>query len=221
MTTLRTTVTVYRIDPKTGLYLFPEDLYQDETGDYHVPGNCVYVELPESQAGQWPKWTSDVSHTNYQFGHPSTGQWSLIDDYRKTDLYLTTDGSKYTIDADHTIDDAVVTYCGYGLLPDWLTTIERPSQFHDWDDEAWIPDQDAIDAHETAMERGWRDGEIVRVSWLRDRHRDELEQELQTTLTAQQYDELQLYIQALRDWPADPKFPQAGDRPVIPAWLQD
>ncbi|MDZ3825614.1 phage tail assembly chaperone [Pseudomonas monsensis] len=67
--------------------------------------------------------------------------------------------------------------------------------------------------------RAWRDAEILRVSWLRDRHRDEVEIGAETTLTAEQYAELLAYIKALRDWPAAADFPVEASRPVVPEWV--
>lgn len=67
--------------------------------------------------------------------------------------------------------------------------------------------------------RAWRDAEIVRVIWLRDRHRDEVEISEETTISAEQYAELLMYIKALRDWPATPDFPSEGSRPLAPEWV--
>lgn len=70
-----------------------------------------------------------------------------------------------------------------------------------------------------AIARAWRDAEIERVTWLRDRHRDELELSAQTTISAAQYAELLVYIQALRDWPTITGFPSEPTKPVVPAWV--
>ncbi|WP_256589763.1 phage tail assembly chaperone [Pseudomonas sp. Choline-02u-1] len=68
-------------------------------------------------------------------------------------------------------------------------------------------------------ERAWRDAEIIRITWLRDRHRDEIEIGSDTTQTAEQYAELLAYIKALRDWPAQIEFPAEEFRPVVPEWV--
>ncbi|MDE1531700.1 phage tail assembly chaperone [Pseudomonas carnis] len=79
-----------------------------------------------------------------------------------------------------------------------------------------------LDAVEVAsQERIWRDGEFERVKWLRERHRDELEQSVQTTLTDDQYRELLAYMQLLREWPQSPSFPNQSLRPVAPDWISD
>lgn len=69
------------------------------------------------------------------------------------------------------------------------------------------------------LERAWRDGEILRVQWLRDRHRDEQELNRPTTITLEQFAELLSYMQALRDWPQQSRFPSEQFRPAAPAWI--
>lgn len=65
-------------------------------------------------------------------------------------------------------------------------------------------------------ERRWRDAELARVAWLRDRHRDEVDLQLPTSLTAEQFTELLGYMQALRDWPLAEHFPDSSERPQAP-----
>lgn len=72
-----------------------------------------------------------------------------------------------------------------------------------------------------AQERAWRDGELSAVMWLRERHRDQLEISESTTLTAEQFNELLVYMQALRDWPQSPDFPDSQYRPTAPAWIAE
>ncbi|WP_244640519.1 phage tail assembly chaperone [Pseudomonas fluorescens] len=75
---------------------------------------------------------------------------------------------------------------------------------------------------EAAMEeRRWRDLELQGVAWLRERHRDQTDLGGDTTLTAEQYGELLMYMQQLRDWPQSDSFPDAGERPVPPVWIKD
>lgn len=69
------------------------------------------------------------------------------------------------------------------------------------------------------LERAWRDGELAKLVWLRDRHRDQLEIGGSTTLTAEQFQELLVYMQALRDWPQSEQFPETEHRPVAPPWI--
>ncbi|MDF2793128.1 MAG: hypothetical protein K0S85_881 [Pseudomonas orientalis] len=72
-----------------------------------------------------------------------------------------------------------------------------------------------------AQERMWRDGELSGVLWLRERHRDQLEIERPTTLTAEQFNDLLAYLQALRDWPQSPYFPARESRPTAPTWITE
>ncbi|MCF5025126.1 phage tail assembly chaperone [Pseudomonas lurida] len=72
-----------------------------------------------------------------------------------------------------------------------------------------------------AAERKWRDGELSSVMWLRERHRDQQEIGGDTTLSAAQFAELLLYMQALRDWPQSANFPDIEQRPLVPAWIAE
>ncbi|WP_443693039.1 hypothetical protein ACRZ5O_06765 [Pseudomonas protegens] len=69
--------------------------------------------------------------------------------------------------------------------------------------------------------RTWRDGEIERVKWLRERHRDELDRNRSTTLSGEQFVQLLDYIQALRDWPQSTDFPDDQRRPAAPPWIAE
>lgn len=69
------------------------------------------------------------------------------------------------------------------------------------------------------VERAWRDVQLAVTDSVVTRHRDELEDESKTTLTAKQYAELQAYRRALRSWPEDGQFPLIEHRPTEPAWL--
>lgn len=71
------------------------------------------------------------------------------------------------------------------------------------------------------QERIWRDGVMLRAAGLRDRHRDQQELGLPTTLKPDQFMSLLLYIQQLRDWPQAELFPGIEHRPVPPTWLAD
>lgn len=73
----------------------------------------------------------------------------------------------------------------------------------------------------SVRERLWRDAEIESVKWLRERHRDQLDMGEPTTLMPEQFGELLTYIQALRDWPQSPDFPDSQYRPARPVWTVD
>ncbi|MEL7551960.1 phage tail assembly chaperone [Pseudomonas protegens] len=72
-----------------------------------------------------------------------------------------------------------------------------------------------------AQEREWRDDELSSVMWLRERHRDQLEIKVGSTLSAEQFTELLVYMQALRDWPQSPDFPAIQHRPTAPEWIAE
>lgn len=70
-------------------------------------------------------------------------------------------------------------------------------------------------------ERAWRDSLLLVTDALVVRHRDELEAERPTSLSADQYRELQAFRLALRDWTEAANFPDSGKRPVEPDWLEN
>lgn len=72
-----------------------------------------------------------------------------------------------------------------------------------------------------AIERIWRDDALSDVRWLQERHRDEQDMQLSTTLTPEQFSELLVYRQGLRDWPQSELFPGIEHRPQPPTWLAD
>jgi len=91
------------------------------------------------------------------------------------------------------------------------------------DDEgrpAWVTPKPTVE-EATAHERAWRDRQLSGSDALVTRHRDELEAERDTTLTVDQYRELQAFRLLLRDWPVAEHFPDVEYRPVAPSWLTD
>lgn len=70
-------------------------------------------------------------------------------------------------------------------------------------------------------ERTWRDQVMATLMGLRDRHRDQLQIEIDTTLTDEQFKELLVHMQALRDWPQSSDFPDNQYRPSLPLWLAE
>lgn len=73
----------------------------------------------------------------------------------------------------------------------------------------------------TAIERTWRDRQLAATDGVVSRHRDELEEGPETTLTPTQYAELQAYRRALRNWPEAGDFPLLDHRPPAPDWLAE
>lgn len=82
-----------------------------------------------------------------------------------------------------------------------------------------IPNGGPTEVELVAKERAWRDAELAKSDPIVARHRDQVESGLTTTLTADQYTELQAYRTLLRDWPTHEQFPDATGRPVAPEWL--
>jgi hypothetical protein len=68
-------------------------------------------------------------------------------------------------------------------------------------------------------ERSWRSAQLTATDGLVARDRDELEDGAGTTLTTEQYTQLQAYRRELRDWPQGSFFPFGEHRPVAPGWL--
>lgn len=83
----------------------------------------------------------------------------------------------------------------------------------------FIVDPEQLKLRAIELERTWRNSEIGRVTWLRDRHRDEVDLGHSTSITAEMFSELLAYIQTLRDWPENQNFPDAVSRPVAPEWI--
>ena len=71
----------------------------------------------------------------------------------------------------------------------------------------------------SALERRWRNDDLESLKWLRERHRDEQDLALATTLTPEQFAQLLTYMQQLRDWPQSPDFPALEQRPQRPEWI--
>lgn len=93
----------------------------------------------------------------------------------------------------------------------------------EWGDDSipFLMDRPVPSAIElAAIERLWRDGELIATEWLRNRHRDELDLGVTTTLSGEQFTELLQYLQALRDWPETGSFPDSTQRPTAPAWVE-
>lgn len=69
------------------------------------------------------------------------------------------------------------------------------------------------------IERVWRDKQLSLTDGVVTRHRDELEEGIETTLTTEQYVSVQAFRRELRNWPEAGEFPLIDHRPVAPPWL--
>lgn len=90
-----------------------------------------------------------------------------------------------------------------------------------WSVEPSVPaeEEPELEPDLAAEARAQRDILIARVRWIIERHRDEVELGLPTTLTAQQHLDILAYVQALRDLPEQPDFPTTIQWPAIPAGI--
>ncbi len=90
---------------------------------------------------------------------------------------------------------------------------------HEDSGQPYLISAPVIERDHEGEERMWRDAEIDSVKWLRERHRDQLEVGATASLTTEQFHELLLYVQSLRDWPQSPNFPDIEHRPTAPVWI--
>lgn len=107
----------------------------------------------------------------------------------------------------------------------YLSVIGNPPpgkiRAHDEQGLPYLVDAPEVVPDPANQERQWRDAELNSVMWLRERHRDQLEIGATTSIDAEQFKELLTYMQALRDWPQSPDFPQIEFRPVAPPWIAE
>lgn len=92
--------------------------------------------------------------------------------------------------------------------------------------EEWLADDapelsTVSQAQKAEAERVWRDAELSSVKWLRERHRDQLDIDIPTSLSDELFKDLLRYVQSLRDWPQAPEFPDSQYRPVAPSWIAE
>jgi hypothetical protein len=119
-------------------------------------------------------------------------EWRVLPDYRGAELWSVT-GEKIKIDT-------------LGIMPP-TDSMDRP------------PIAPVLSSIES--ERMWRDSELLELTWLRERHRDQLDIDTPTTLSDELFKDLLRYVQSLRDWPQAPEFPDSQYRPVAPSWIAE
>lgn len=131
--------------------------------------------------------------------------WELVEDHRGA-VFSTADRTEVVLD-------------DLGALPDGYTDVEPTSIYDVWDNGAWVASTAAQLAAEKLAARLVRDQAIADSQWLVDRHRDQVEVSMATTLTTDQFSALLVYRQALRDWPSVADFPADATKPAAPGWL--
>lgn len=187
---------VYQAHPLTGEYVGPLQADPDplDDGNWLIPAMAFADAPPAAVPG-------------FAIAHIPGGDkiWHLVPDHRGTVYQIETGRSEQ--------------WDELGPLPQTFTSKPFPGHGYRWDGHDWVLDDDLRQAALVAAERIWRDGEIERVKWLRERHRDEVDSARPTTLTPTQSGELLDYVQALRDWPVATEFPNAEHRPSPPDWI--
>lgn len=89
-----------------------------------LPMEVVLVAPPEEKDGFVLCWETPLNQTDVAFGSEGTGSWGYKEDHRNKDLYLISNGQKYEFGPQ---------FDGVGSIPDWLTTVAPPSEYHSWD----------------------------------------------------------------------------------------
>ncbi|WDH48646.1 tail fiber assembly protein [Pseudomonas chlororaphis] len=105
-----------------------------------------------------------------------------------------------------------------------LLTGQSEGKVITWDDDGYpvLADPPPPSNEElSAIERVWRDQQLSETDGVVARHRDELEEGIATTLSTDQYTEVQTYRRALRNWPEAGEFPLSEHRPPAPLWLAE
>jgi len=212
-------------------YLSPLD------GTYPTPANGIAISPPDGELAANHVWQLNVAEDG----------WVSIPDYRRTRLYDTVTGqplppSKLGEPLPETATLLTPPMVGakearrwdsamgrWELLPDlrgegyWLAD----GQYHVICEIGETPPVGALteppppttEQLEFAA-RSQRDVLLSSSEWLIQRHRDEQEAGRQTSLSTEQYAELQTWRQALRDWPTSQGWPTVAV-PQAPAWLNN
>lgn len=128
-------VTYYQTDDK--------NIFMYATQYSAKPHRGVCVPPPTTSEGFAAIWETTLDPVaDMNWGSEGTGVWAVEADFRKLDLYNTSDGSKFEFNAN---------YAGIGPVPSWLTTIARPSDIYTWQNGAWYADPADIAAQENQV----------------------------------------------------------------------
>jgi len=187
---------LYQAHPMTGEYIGPVFADSDPLieGGWLIPAMAFTEAPPAVEPGFAAVNVKGSEHV-----------WNLTPDMR---------GTVYRIDSGEETN-----WQQLGELPAEFTPLQPPSINHTWNGSNWSLDEQAKNRKECESERLWRDLEIDNTKWLRERHRDESDLKLDTTLTDAQFAQLLAYLQSLRDWPQHSKFPTFEFRPKAPDWI--
>lgn len=135
--------------------------------------------------------------------------------------YSPSTGSTY-LEGVHVCPDDAIPISEERYLSVIACRVDGKVRGHDAEGLPILIDPPPLSAEELEqVERVWRDTQLVQTDSLVVRHRDEVEDGSTTTLTAEQYVELQAYRRELRNWPEAGEFPLIDHRPPSPSWLSD
>lgn len=95
-----------------------------------------------------------------------------------------------------------------------------PAEGDVWDGEKFATPAGPNDEERAAGLKGLRDSLVTRTDWLVQRHRDELDMQRATTMSAEAFAALLEYRQALRDVSLAAGFPHV-DMPALPSVIAE
>ena len=172
-----------------------------EPGVWLIPPNTTEIKPPE------------VEQYQKQVFNTEANQWEIKPDYRNAKVYSTVPeniGQEIKLDLGQELVNATL------IKPPKITKYYEELK---WENNNWV----IYNNPEKAMEllRQTRNNLLSETDWYILRHQDEIARGVQTTLTAEQYQELLNYRQALRDLLQNPNLdvfnPQFPQKPI---WMK-
>jgi hypothetical protein len=194
---------VYRYDRNTKEYI-GKCLVQEsplEPGVWLMPQNTTKIELPI------------VNKYQKQIFNTETNQWEIKPDYRKAIVYSTTPEN---------LGQQIKLDLGQDLVNSTLIEPPKLTKYYEelrWNNGNWTINNNPNKAMDIV--RSERNNLISSTDWLVLRHRDEIDKGVHTTLSTEQYQELLIYRQALRDLTKNPNLDVFNPiYPNKPSWIK-
>lgn len=106
--------------------------------------------IPEGMVALFKTVLDPIMSIN--FGDYGTGDWLIVEDHRKTQLYKKTNGDQFEFDQ---------FYNGLGAIPEHLTTKPRPTSDHVWKDDDWWLDPALAELRHYEAKKSEVDARIV------------------------------------------------------------
>jgi hypothetical protein len=172
-----------------------------EPGVWLIPPNTTEIKPPE------------VEQYQKQVFNTEANQWEIKPDYRNAKVYST---------VPENIGQEIKLDLGQELVNATLIEPPKITKYYEelkWENNNWV----IYNNPDKAMElvRQTRNNLLSETDWYILRHQDEITRGVQTTLTAEQYQELLNYRQALRDLLQNPNLdifnPQFPQKPI---WMK-